>query len=380
MYIINLFKKQEEIRMVKQTFIASISFLFLLVIFIPTIHAEEGQTFKVGTDTLEMKAEPAQNAETIGHLNRGDKLTIFQEKFGWVQTYSDGKEVWVASQYLLPINAEKDTSDSVSEQEPDVKTKKPAKDDNSKRTDSKKSKDSENSEDSKDTKDSSNKVEENNHPSILGNIKDYVKNLDEWEMVDSRDVISDSIEISTNHNQPLSGYHIVIDPGHGGKDPGAKADGVIEKKLTLSTAKIVAEKLQDEGATVTLTRSDDSYVSLEKRVQISNAQKTDAFISLHFNAFSDPAAKGINTFYYAGEKDIKLAKSIQESLMNHVNLNNRGAKYADYYVLRENSDVAVLVELGFITNPDELKKVQTTQYQKKVSEGIAEGLKDYFSN
>lgn len=182
-----------------------------------------------------------------------------------------------------------------------------------------------------------------------------------------------------NDEQPLSDYHFVIDPGHGGKDTGAIGTEVYEKTLTLSTAQKVEKQLRDKGASVTLTRTDDTFIPLEKRAQVSNSEDTEAFISLHYNAADDQAVNGIYTYYYNGEENGKLANSIQESLMNHVNLTDHGAKQADYKVLRDNQQLALLIELGFLTNPEEQKLIQTDSYQEKAAEGIAAGLEDYFN-
>ncbi|WP_188454266.1 N-acetylmuramoyl-L-alanine amidase [Virgibacillus oceani] len=327
---------------VKQIVTVGISFLLFLIIFVSPVHAEDGNLYQVGTDAVEMRNAPAKNAEVIGHLVRGDMLTTFQEKFGWVQTYYNGNEVWVASQYLIPMDADMQNAKASN-----------SKHDSNAKTDN-------------------NKVKESDKPNVL----------------ESHRMIAGSLEITNNtlpskghdNNGALSGIHIVLDPGHGGKDAGAIGiDKVHEKELTLATAKSVAEKLHREGAAVTLTRSDDTFISLEKRVQISNSHKTNVFISLHYNAFNDPNVKGINTFYYSGKEGLKMAKSIQHSLINQVNLSDRGAKQANYYVLRKNSKLAILVELGFITNSNDLDQIQTKEYREKVSKGIAEGVKDYFN-
>lgn len=297
------------------------------------------------TAALNVRTAPAANAEIVGQLVQGDKVTVFQEKFGWAKTFYNGQEAWVAAQFLLPINDE-----AVAGQES-----------NEKATDSTKSseKEEKQTESSNDIS-ASPEINNNSAPPKAQATKQKTANR-------NRDALAD--------------YHIIIDPGHGGKDVGAiGVDGVYEKGLTLATAKLVAKQLQHEGATVTLTRSDDSFISLDQRVQISNSHKNNVFISLHYNAFDDPAVKGIKTFYYAGEENAKLAQTIQGALANHVNSNNRGANQADYYVLRNNDNAAILVELGFITNPEELQKIQTPAYQKDMAAGIADGVKDYFDD
>ncbi|WP_174614430.1 N-acetylmuramoyl-L-alanine amidase [Virgibacillus ihumii] len=311
----------------KQLLTIIIGSIVTLFIFIPVTHADNGETYSVQTEVLEVKNAPAQGAEVIGHLVRGDQVTIFQEKYGWVQTYYNGKEAWVASQYLIPMikDSKKQDSSAYSKSEQDKST----------------------------------------------TIKEETKQFTPEQVL--------TTALSINAHGPLSGHHIVIDPGHGGKDPGAIGiSHSKEKQLTLATAKTVADKLKDKGATITITRKNDTYLSLKKRVQISASHEADAFISIHYNAFQKSAVGGVSTYYKAGENSSDLAKSIQGSLMNTINLNNRGAKQADYFVLRENSNAAVLVELGFITNPNEIKAIKTDEYREKVARGIYSGLKEYF--
>ncbi|MFC3039475.1 N-acetylmuramoyl-L-alanine amidase [Virgibacillus xinjiangensis] len=175
----------------------------------------------------------------------------------------------------------------------------------------------------------------------------------------------------------LSGYHFVIDPGHGGKDTGAVRSGVDEKTINLSTARKLYEQLRDKGASVTLTRTEDTFISVDQRVQLSNSTAADAFISLHYNTFKDQSISGVDIFYNNGSQE--LAESVQKSLVRHVQLTDRGSKQADYKVLRENRQLALLIELGFISNPEERELVQTDGYQEKAAKGIVAGLEDHFS-
>ncbi|HLS09445.1 N-acetylmuramoyl-L-alanine amidase, partial [Lentibacillus sp.] len=178
----------------------------------------------------------------------------------------------------------------------------------------------------------------------------------------------------------LNGYTIVLDPGHGGKDPGAIGlRGTLEKSHTMNTVYSVAEGLRNAGATVILTRSNDTYVSLEDRVSLSHDYATDAFISLHYNAFPLEAVNGFSTYYYTNGNDRSLAATIQSGLEQNMALNSRGLMQEGYHVLRENSDLAVLVELGFITNPYDLSVIQTAEHQRNVADGIVEGVMTYFN-
>jgi N-acetylmuramoyl-L-alanine amidase len=178
----------------------------------------------------------------------------------------------------------------------------------------------------------------------------------------------------------LKGKRIVIDPGHGGHDPGAlgKAHGTHESDLTLMSARLLATELSKAGAVVIFTRSDNSYISLNKRVEISHYHFADAFISLHYNSALDARASGLLTFYY-GKKDIKLADSVHAGLLQAgTGLAGGNVRFGNFHVLRENKQPSVLLELGFLSNPFDEKTVRSDSYQRKVASGIMNGLAQYF--
>lgn len=172
---------------------------------------------------------------------------------------------------------------------------------------------------------------------------------------------------------------IVLDAGHGGYDPGALGKKFNEKTLTLKVVQQIKSLLEKEGTKVVLTRSTDTYISLPARVTISHQYKADAFVSIHFNSGSKTAA-GIETFYYSKSKDYPLSNYIREVLIDYTGMKNRGTKYGDLHVLRENNQPATLLELGFLSNPNEETKISTTTYFQKVASAVVEGLKVYFEN
>ncbi|RSD27010.1 N-acetylmuramoyl-L-alanine amidase [Mesobacillus subterraneus] len=178
-------------------------------------------------------------------------------------------------------------------------------------------------------------------------------------------------------NTVLKGKVIVLDPGHGGYDPGTRGVTYLEKTLTLRTALELKPLLENAGAKVILTRGSDIYLSLTQRVNISNNNKAHAFLSLHYNAYSSTSS-GVMTFYYNSSKDAPLANTIQSFLASSTQLRNMGSKYGNYHVLRDNSQPAALVELGFLSNPTEEKLVATSTYQKKAAKGLYDGLFRYF--
>ncbi|PLT34587.1 N-acetylmuramoyl-L-alanine amidase [Bacillus sp. V5-8f] len=178
--------------------------------------------------------------------------------------------------------------------------------------------------------------------------------------------------------QYLSDKMIVIDPGHGGKDQGTKGvQGTQEKNLTLKTALLLKDKLEAAGAAVVLTRSSDYYVSLPARVKVSHFHNADAFISLHYDHAKNHMVSGVTTYYYHDYQK-SLAASISRSLGSSLQVINRGYRYGDYHVVRENEKAAVLLELGYLSNEAEESKLKSRQYLINVSTTIYEGLLDYF--
>ncbi len=167
---------------------------------------------------------------------------------------------------------------------------------------------------------------------------------------------------------------VVIDPGHGGKDDGAKRYGVKEKDLNLDTAKRLEKILKRHGLHVVMTRRSDRYLRLQERAKIANRYQDAIFISIHYNAHRDASVKGIETFYatLAGRK---LAAGIQDLLTRRIGTRNRGIKVGKQYaVLNKTRLVSVLVEGGFISNPWERRRLNGAWYRQIVAEQIAKGI------
>lgn len=178
----------------------------------------------------------------------------------------------------------------------------------------------------------------------------------------------------------LNGVTIVLDPGHGGNDQGTSGyRGSIEKDITLLTAQTLQAKLQNAGATVYLTRESDVYVDLRKRVSISHNYAADAFISIHYDSTEDTSISGFTTYYYHDYQQ-KLAEYINNHIGKKVTLRNRGAQPGDYLVLRENYQNAILIELGYLSNPIEERVITTDFYREQATLGIYQGIINYFDS
>ncbi|PAV31500.1 N-acetylmuramoyl-L-alanine amidase [Virgibacillus profundi] len=360
-----------------------IGFLLFLFLFIPSAsHAESKDTYEVGTSILNVRAEPANNSSIIGLLSEGDQVVVFQEKYGWVQTYYGGEEAWIAKHHLVPVSITEKSSHSVSQAA------------SGKITVSARSVNVRSGPGtdysiigSTYSGDTYNLVESSGewHKVSLANgstgwIAGWLTNSSDTEEVPSNTNSDNVVNVPTKQttDKSLAGYNIVLDPGHGGKDPGAIGlGGIYEKDVITSTTGKVAEQLRNAGATVIVTRSGDYFVSLNERVRINNVYNTHAFVSLHYNAYPIIAVNGVST-YYSSESDQNLARDVQASLASTVNMYDRGVMQADYRVLRYSNAPSILMELGFITNPNDLSIVQTADYQSKVAQAVTNGLINYF--
>lgn len=213
---------------------------------------------------------------------------------------------------------------------------------------------------------------------------------------------------------------IVIDPGHGGKDPGAVYNGLKEKDIVLEISKYLYEYLKaDSDLNIHLTRDRDIFIPLEERTAIANKLKADIFVSIHANAAKNKAATGLETFvfnvtndraalevaalenqattksisdlqgilkdilkYSKLEESVSLAGSVQSCLVKSVNATskqNLGVKQAPFYVLVGATMPAILVETGFLSNNGDASKLKSSAYRKKVAKGIYDGIKEYIS-
>ena len=233
---------------------------------------------------------------------------------------------------------------------------------------------------------------------------------------------ANSIELPSNMTMSsvfgLKIKTIVIDAGHGGKDPGAVANKLKEKDIVLDIAKQLRDYLkQDPSLTVYLTRDKDVFLSLEERTAIANKRKADIFISIHTNSARNTAASGLETFvfnvtsdksalevaalenqastksmsdlqdilkdllrYSKLEDSLSLAGGVQKSMIKSsgaAKSEDRGVKQAPFYVLMGATMPAILVEAGFISNKKEAEKLKKPEYRKKLAKGIYDGVREY---
>lgn len=210
---------------------------------------------------------------------------------------------------------------------------------------------------------------------------------------------SDELPFATNNYQKV----IFLDPGHGGKDPGAQYLGLKEKDLNLQVSQQLKTKLESLGYKVIMSRSSDVYLDfITERSRMSNETNADMFISIHFNATGhglDSGEDGIQTYTYLPTGNIpsvinkkwhdnptrlkysyKLGSYIHQSVLATTHAKDAGLLAKSFAVLRETNKPAVLLELGYMDDSKESQKIRTKEYQQKLVDGIVQGIQQYYNN
>jgi N-acetylmuramoyl-L-alanine amidase len=219
--------------------------------------------------------------------------------------------------------------------------------------------------------------------------------------------------------------HIVLDPGHGGKDPGARGvTSTVEKVITLDLSKRIADVLRQAGYQVSLTRSNDTYIALEDRTKIAHQRGADFFISIHANANNSSSLQGMEVYYlnpksmthelnraaaqgkmvalpYAASsmqagadvkailwdmrnvehrrQAIELGNTVGRKIANKIGAKYRGVRAARFKVLRDANIPAALLEVGYLTHSTEGRRLAQSSYRQQLAQAIGEGLQEYFS-
>lgn len=181
----------------------------------------------------------------------------------------------------------------------------------------------------------------------------------------------------------LKGLTVCVDAGHGGKDPGGIGHGVYEKNVALPVSIALQKLLEAEGAKVYMTRSGDTYPTLDDRVFMANSKKCDLFVSVHANiAPGNDSVTGFEILYNPKSKNgASLAQFIASKMDDTTDSPNRGAKkdWRDLRVLRKTKMPAVLVELGFLSNEGEAQRLTEKAYQNELAKAVFEGVSSHWA-
>lgn len=322
----------------------------------------------ISVSGLNVRSEPNLNGKIVDQISQGTDVTIISERNNWCEIeYSNGNTGWVAGWFLerksLSVNPRNLTGEGsiiILDNGTNIRSE----------------------------------------PSTTGKVvyranegeTFAIKGLEnDWYKIELSDgtiayvagwIVTTKGQAPTitraGSEQYLRNKVIVIDPGHGGKDVGAiGVQGTYEKDLTLRTSRLLQDKLKAAGATVYLTRQNDSFVSLPARARTANHNGADVFISVHYDSIEDPSVTGTTTFYYGGA-DQQLADYVHQSLIQLTNLRDRNVRQENYLVLRENMQPSLLLELGYISNRGEELTILSSDFQERAATGIYQGLAQYF--
>ena len=199
-----------------------------------------------------------------------------------------------------------------------------------------------------------------------------------------------SFQVISAKELPLFQKLIVVDAGHGGRDPGTRYGNTLEKDLNLEIAKVLEKELLKQGAIVYMTRDEDEDLSnssdyrkkradLRRRVNFIEEKKSDLYLSIHLNWYKDYYYGGAEILYNNINKNNKvLAANLKESLTNS-NIKTRDLKTTNLYMYRNTNVVGVLVECGFLSNKNDRYLLKTNWYQEKFSKALVEGVIKYFN-
>lgn len=215
---------------------------------------------------------------------------------------------------------------------------------------------------------------------------DVARVVVQWQMRTRYEVVLEDggsrlvVVVDDVPSQPPRGGHVVaIDPGHGGKDPGAiGATGLVEKDVVLDVGLRLRDALRRQGVRAVMTRESDVFVDLADRVPIALRAGATVFVSVHANATTRGVIRGVET-YYLKPDSVLLATLIQEELGRSVGIPDRGIRTANFKVLRDSPIPAVLVEVGYLTNLEDEALLRTPAFRQRVAEAIGRGVVRFIS-
>lgn len=325
-------------------------------------------------ETLNVRSLPSVDGDIVQRLNNNDIVEVVGQTGEWLLILLDEGEGYINGRYTVEVGTETPEEPSIPEEKPEEPTvtgnligKVTVKSLNLRQTAS------------------------TGSPVIaaltLGQ-KVEVLSLDgDWAKVRVNSktgfVSKTYLKLLNQTGNPLKNRIIVLDPGHGAHDPGTSANKVTEKAITLKVGKLVEAKLKKAGANVVMTRSTDTFLSLEQRTSFAKKHNAETFVSIHVNS-ATATAKGTETYFdsslNANSAESKsLATYIQNNLVKRANMVNRGVKDNRFYVIKNTNVAAVLVELGFLSNADDFKKLTSDAYLEIYAESIYQGLVQYYS-
>ncbi|QCR31467.1 N-acetylmuramoyl-L-alanine amidase [Lysinibacillus sp. SGAir0095] len=337
---------------------------------------------EVTVDNLNVRSTPSTSSTSnrVGQVDKGTQFNVYEDSNGWLKVAYKGVYAYISKEYAKYISGETTTPETPTPEEPTPPT--PGEDVKA---------------------DTIGRVTVNNLNVRSGPGASYssIGKLNTGDEVVVQSIsnywakISYGNKVGYTHksylkliNQTsgaLKNRIIVLDPGHGGKDPGAISESATEKAIVLKVGTLVKQKLEAAGAKVVMTRTGDTYPTLQDRVKITNDNYGEIFVSIHVNSAASSSAKGTETYYSVSsgdmyKEDINLATKINNQIVTNANMQNRGVKEQSYYVIHNMIIPSVLVELGFISNSDDKSKLVNDKYVSIFADSIYKGIVQYYSN
>ncbi|MFF2447678.1 SH3 domain-containing protein [Neobacillus sp. NPDC058068] len=329
-----------------------------------------GMNGTVTAGSLSVRSGASLDSGIIGSVSLGQSFTILEEYNNWAKIeFKSGSFGWVAGWYLEKSAAKTNTGQAVKENKVTIL---------------------QNGTNIRKGPNVQSDVVERANAGDTFSVQSLANDWYEVKLKNGKTGFVAGWIVSTNGTNPqivksgaegyLKNKTIVLDPGHGGGDNGATgAAGTLEKELTLRTAQLLYDKLRAAGANVYLTRNNDSFLPLPSRVNTARTYHADAFISLHYDSNLDRSVRGMTGYYYHSYQK-SLADTLYASTVGQTKLKNRGVRFGDFHVVRENSQKAVLMELGYLSNPEEEMTLKSSGFQESAASGLYDGLARYFKS
>ncbi|MCP1143707.1 N-acetylmuramoyl-L-alanine amidase [Lysinibacillus endophyticus] len=341
------------------------------------------------TDGLNVRTSVsvADNSNIIGQINKGDTLPLFEVLNGWYKVSYNGRYAYISATYSKEVGSEPETPEETPEvEEPEIG-------------------EPEVEEPVVETPGATNTIgiatvnslhiraAANASSKSLGVINrgtevNVYSTEGKWAKISYKGIEGYTskkyLRLVNVTGSAVKGRIIVLDPGHGGKDPGASSSGAVEKKIVLEVAKLVQQKLEAAGAIVHMTRVSDTFPTLDDRVKFSESKNAEIFVSIHVNSATNTSAKGTETYYSVSsndneKEDYRLASAINSQIVKNADMNDRKVKRADYYVIRNQLIPSVLVELGFVSNAEDRAKLVNSKYVEIFADSIYKGILEYYT-
>ncbi|WP_026693809.1 N-acetylmuramoyl-L-alanine amidase [Peribacillus kribbensis] len=319
--------------------------------------------------SLFVRAEPSLNGKIIGEITEDGFYTIIKEEKQWIYLeYKKGKKGWAPRWFLERSSSEKKTAQEAPAEGSKIKilyegtSLRSQADVNSKIV---------------------KRAEKGKVYKVQAAAGSWYKVMDGNQNLYIAGWMASNLNGTPQIAEPgpqeyLKDRLIIIDPGHGGEDRGTTgALGTLEKNLTLRTALLLYNKLDAAGARPILTRSHDTYISLQTRTAAANSRYGATFLSIHYDSSQQNDVQGFTAYYFHGYQKA-LAECLEEAMAQNLMLSSRGARQGNYHVLRENKSSAALMELGYLSSPNEEQVLRSRKFQEKAASALYKGLAEYF--